>query len=670
MCDRIFAVMGLMLLLVHASHAAARAEGIPRQAEIASFIARLYGDLLGRTASRAESTAWTYYFASRCSSDGLGRGAVAFVASQEFALQPLTLDQFVSSLYTAFLNRRPEPDGLIAWIHHFRQVRLSLVSSFLSSDEWARQLPGFRDRSIATAFVLRLYLEILDRQAAPAEVDAWVAYLVPNPSPDVLRGVVMAFLASAEFERRSLSLFDYVAVLYRALLGRPPDQGGWAAWVDLLQQRVVQSVGQTFPQSPEFAGLVAQLLCPPGPLAFRPLYGLDFSPYVDGQDPNRGSVVSEPQLRARLQIVAPYTQWVRFFGSTAGLQNGPRVAREFGLDTACSAWIGRDPAANDREVVALIDNATRGYCDLLIVGSEVLLRGDQDVAYLINQIARVKGAAPSLPVTTGEVYTELLKHPELVARIDVIAINVYPYWEGIDIGHALAAVHDAYQEVLKIAGGKPVIVSETGWPTCGNPVGAAIPSLANSRFFALNFLAWAQVNDVPYFYFEALDETWKAGYEGPQGSCWGIWDKSGNLKEGMGALFDDLDLPDNWSGTEVVGGQGEPTVSLTFVPRRGSSDDLKGQVLHVVPNDHRVAVYIKVASRWWTKPTFAQSTSRVWPDGSWTCDITTGGNDPSATAITACLIPRSYLPPAAAGILSLPPELFQNARDCVEVSRP
>lgn len=40
-------------------------------------------------------------------------------------------------------------------------------------------------------------------------------------------------------------------------------------------------------------------------------YGMDFSPYVDGQDPNCGAVVSEDQLRARMQIIANYTRWVR-----------------------------------------------------------------------------------------------------------------------------------------------------------------------------------------------------------------------------------------------------------------------------------------------------------------------------------------------------------------------
>ena len=34
---------------------------------------------------------------------------------------------------------------------------------------------------------------------------------------------------------------------------------------------------------------------------------IDFSPYVDGQNPNYNVTVSETQLRERLNLIAPYT---------------------------------------------------------------------------------------------------------------------------------------------------------------------------------------------------------------------------------------------------------------------------------------------------------------------------------------------------------------------------
>lgn len=44
-------------------------------------------------------------------------------------------------------------------------------------------------------------------------------------------------------------------------------------------------------------------------------------------------------------------------------------------------------------------------------------------------------------------------------------------------------------------------------------------------------------------YFEAFDEPWKTQTEGPQGACWGIWDKAGNLKPGLSVVLNKQDQP-------------------------------------------------------------------------------------------------------------------------------
>jgi exo-beta-1,3-glucanase (GH17 family) len=399
------------------------------------------------------------------------------------------------------------------------------------------------------------------------------------------------------------------------------------------------------------------------------LIGLNFSPYVDGQDPNLGSVVNEAQLRTRLQIVAPYTQWVRTFGSTHGLERTGAVARSLGLKVALGAWLGRDRAANGLEIDNVIEAARAVQAGMVIVGSEVLLRGDLTESELLAHIQQVRAALPGIPVTTADVYGQLLAHPAIVAAVDVVLVNYYPYWEGVPIQYALASLHRHHQQIVAAAGGKPIVVSETGWPTCGNTVGQAVPSLSNAAFYYLNFVSWARANAVSFFYFSALDETWKARYEGPQGACWGVWDKNGSLKAGMHAVFDGQLTADNWSGTVIVGGPGTPSVEFTYLPPYGSFDDLRGRVAHVRPNDHRVAVYIKVGSGWWTKPTFADPVTSIWPDGTWSTDITTGGADHTATAIAAFLIPAGYHPPAASGGATLPPELLANAVASFEVTR-
>ena len=85
----------------------------------------------------------------------------------------------------------------------------------------------------------------------------------------------------------------------------------------------------------------------------------------------------------------------------------------------------------------------------------------------------------------------------------------------------------------------------------------------------------------------------------------------------------------------IPGGPGTPAIRLTFVPEHGSTADLHGQVLHVQPDEYRVAVYLLVEGAWWTKPYFASPTTKITVNGSWTCDVTTGGIDQLATEMAA-----------------------------------
>lgn len=102
-----------------------------------------------------------------------------------------------------------------------------------------------------------------------------------------------------------------------------------------------------------------------------------------------------------------------------------------------------------------------------------------------------------------------------------------------------------------------------------------------------------------------------------------------------------------------------PAIEFTYMPPYCSFENLKGQVLCVNPADYKVAVYIFVASGWWTKPYWTSPLTSINDDGSWTCDITSGGIDQLATEITAFLVPNGYDPPLMSGGQILPYELYE-----------
>jgi hypothetical protein len=91
----------------------------------------------------------------------------------------------------------------------------------------------------------------------------------------------------------------------------------------------------------------------------------------------------------------------------------------------------------------------------------------------------------------------------------------------------------------------------------------------------------------------------------------------------------------------------EPAIEFTYVPSRCSSELLRGRAINVDPLDFGVAVYIFIpygpygAGGWWLKPTCINPLRTISEDGLWTCNITTGGIDETATGITAFLVPKA-----------------------------
>jgi exo-beta-1,3-glucanase (GH17 family) len=177
-----------------------------------------------------------------------------------------------------------------------------------------------------------------------------------------------------------------------------------------------------------------------------------------------------------MKIIASYTEWVRTFGCTRGLEHAGSIAHRLQLKIAMGAWIGKDLAANEAELSSLIRESLSGNVDLAIIGSEVLLRGDLEPVVLIGYIRRFRMEVPNVPVTTADVYSELLEKPEVMAECDVILVNYYSYWEGVDVSSAMTWLHARHRRVVAVAAGKEVIVSETGWPSAGSRLDDAVPS--------------------------------------------------------------------------------------------------------------------------------------------------------------------------------------------------
>ena len=259
------------------------------------------------------------------------------------------------------------------------------------------------------------------------------------------------------------------------------------------------------------------------------MHGLCSSPYEEGQKP--GDQLSEEQVRRRLEIMRPYTKWIRSFSTTEGNEMIAKIAKEMGMKTLVGAWLGDDPEINEQEVANLIQLAKDGYVDIAAVGNEVMYRGDLTEDELLAFLYRAKEEIPNeIPVGYVDAYYEFTDRPAITEACDIILANCYPFWEGCDLDYSLLYMKDMYNQAVRAGNGKPVIISETGWPDQGTNLEGAFPSEENAIKYFINAQKWSKEEGIEMFYFSSFDESWKVGAEGDVGAYWGIWDKDEQLK--------------------------------------------------------------------------------------------------------------------------------------------
>ena len=258
------------------------------------------------------------------------------------------------------------------------------------------------------------------------------------------------------------------------------------------------------------------------------MHGLCFSMYEDGQGP--GNKITEQQVDRRMQVIKPYTKWVRSFSCIEGNEFIPKVAHKHGIKTLVGAWLGNDLEKNEEEVEALIALAKEGFVDVAAVGNEVMYREELTEAQLIDYINRVKQALPGIPVGYVDAYYEFSQRPKITDACDVILANCYPYWEGCSIEDSLYHAQQMFGEAIDASQGKKVIITESGWPSEGGSLKGAFSSKENAMRYFINIQKWSKNANIDLFYFSSFDESWKVGAEGDVGAYWGLWDKNEKLK--------------------------------------------------------------------------------------------------------------------------------------------
>lgn len=258
------------------------------------------------------------------------------------------------------------------------------------------------------------------------------------------------------------------------------------------------------------------------------IHGICFSLYEDGQEP--GDIIGEEQIRRRIEILSPYTDWVRSFSCTDGNELIPEIAKEYGMKTLVGAWLGSDKEKNKSEMEGLKMLASKGLVDIAAIGNEVMYRKDLTEDELLDYMHDFKASFPSIEMGYVDAYYEFSLRPRITEACDVILSNCYPFWEGCPIDYALPYMKDMYHQAKAAGAGKRVIITETGWPNDGGGFEGSKASERNFLKYFIDAQHWSSADEIDMFYFSSFDESWKVGSEGNVGAYWGLWDKNEKLK--------------------------------------------------------------------------------------------------------------------------------------------
>lgn len=254
---------------------------------------------------------------------------------------------------------------------------------------------------------------------------------------------------------------------------------------------------------------------------------VSYSPYYHaGQTPLDPNTFIQPaQIDDDLAHLAKQFSCVRIYSVGQGLDYVPQAASKLGMKVYLGAWIGWVKALNDKELnlAIAVANQHPDTVKALIVGNEVLLRGEQTEAAMKAYLTKAKQDT-KVPVTYADVWEFWRKHPSLEADVDFVTAHILPYWEDNpqSITHALQHT-DNVMRLLKETFKKPLLIGETGWPSVGRQRQESQPSTLNQATYLRGFLQLAHEKNWNYNLIEAIDQPWKRKLEGTVGGYWGIY---------------------------------------------------------------------------------------------------------------------------------------------------
>ena len=255
---------------------------------------------------------------------------------------------------------------------------------------------------------------------------------------------------------------------------------------------------------------------------------VSYAPFRGAQTPLIPTTqISPEQIAQDLAQLAKITDCVRTYSIENGLDQVPALAAKVGLKVIQGIWLCSNRIKNLAQIAIAVELTKEypGVITALVVGNEVLLRGEMTTSDLAANIRSVKSRV-TVPVTYADVWEFWLRNREVYEAVDFVTIHILPYWEDMPVRAKFAAGHvDDIRKRMAVAfPNKEILIGETGWPSAGRMREGALPSRTNQARVVSEILDLAKREKFRVNLIEAYDQPWKRQLEGTVGGYWGLID--------------------------------------------------------------------------------------------------------------------------------------------------
>ncbi|KEF62647.1 uncharacterized protein A1O9_00620 [Exophiala aquamarina CBS 119918] len=195
-------------------------------------------------------------------------------------------------------------------------------------------------------------------------------------------------------------------------------------------------------------------------------------------------------------------------GDVAAAAGAQGLALIAGINTVSSV------ASDIAKLISMLQG-NWGVVDTIVVGNEVVNTNSGAVGSVVAAIATARAllsaAGFSGHVVTVDTFIAHSNHPELCANSDYCAVNAHAFFDVNTLAEQAGdfVLNTAIGMVQKVANGKTIVVTESGWPHQGSPNGKAVPSVPNQQAAIGSLKSKVAGSGIGLFLFQAYDATYK-----------------------------------------------------------------------------------------------------------------------------------------------------------------